>query len=265
MKSFVAGSILAWTLFIVGFTGAVIFSELEIVSNDLGYIAYVVAWITITLLVLYCYARKRAKKIYNVLAQECNPKDYISYNEVSLTKRNTSRMRNRILINICVGYLADGNVEEGKRILDTFQEFPSTKSGAACAIWHSASLAEYYLMVNDLDSAKNALDSMKEALKNPKLEKKYKWYYNNLIYKSFIHNMAKGNYGGAEEYFNNIFEMEDTLFGKVGIKCHLGELYMHLNDSDKAAEAFEYVAKNGNQTYYTKKAHEYLKSINREI
>lgn len=265
MKTYRKVIIFYCTSLIVGFIGAIIFRELDIVPRKIGFVVFFIPLSVIALLISRYYDRRQTKKIYDVLVQECNTKDYILYYEIVLKKRSKSRTRNGILVNLCTGYLIDGNVEESKRILNIVRGFPSTKSGAAWAVCHINNLVAYYLMVNDLERANNALDSMKEALVSPKLDKKYYESYNSAFTnKSFILNIARGNYSGAEEHLNMSFEKEKTLIGKVKAKYYLGELYIHLNDSDKATSAFAYVIQNGNQTYYTQKAREYLESDNME-
>lgn len=67
-----------------------------------------------------------------------------------------------------------------------------------------------------------------------------------------------------EEYFNIFFDKEKNLLGKVSAKFRLGELYRRLGDGEKTAAAFDYVLQNGNLTYYTQKACEYLGIVDGE-
>ena len=244
--------------FAICITGIALLSVWGRFSGSLWYL-YSVIIISIAWWFSNTYAQKLSGKINNVLLQECNPIEYIAFYEKVLKKKNVKKIRNYILLNLSTGYHSIGNAEECKRALDTIKGFPNTRYGALNTVCFFNNLAGYYMMIKDLENAEDTLNSMKSALGNPKLAKMhYESYYHFYISKNFVLNMAKGNYSGAEEHFSIFFDKEKNLLGKVAAKYYLGKVYIHLGDSEKAVSAFEYVVQNGNLTFYTQKAREYL-------
>ena len=221
-------------------------------------------WIYASGLIANKYAVKLERKNIALLNDECNPKDYIAFYRKALSKKALSKprmfnLRNYILLNLSVGYLASGDFEYCKQVLDMVSRFPDTKNGALYTACFFNNLASYYIRIKELEYAENTLKNMKEVMNSPNFDKKFYEIYDELYYTANIAiQVARGNYEGAEDHFNMCFDKETMLLRKVAVKCALGDLYVRLGEHEKAASAFEYVLQNGKETYYAQKASEYL-------
>ena len=261
LKMFKRSYALYWILVIPGAIAiyAAIWQKYPHSNLALLAIPLIAIWIYAVATIAEIYALKLNEKIIALLTEECNPKDYIAFYEKALKTKKFNKIKNFILLNLNTGYHSSGDAEESKRILDMVNGFPSTKSGAVNSVCYFNNLAGYYLRINDLENAENTLGNMKEALKNPKLNRmNYEIYYQLYNSKNVILNMLRGNYGGAEDHFNILFDKEKSLLGKVSAKYSLGELYLRVGNNEKDMLAYEYVLQNGKETYYAKKASEYL-------
>ena len=250
-------------LIIVGFTGIGMLEIFDVMSRRLGSVCGIV-WVFIAWYISRLYAKKLPEKVNNILMQECNTKDYIAFYEKCLRSKNVKAVRSRILLDLSTGYYCAGNFEETKRVLDSLDEFSDTKDGIVNSVCYYNNLAGYYLTINDLINAEKVLELMKSTSESPKLSAANRERYHYLyIGKNFALNMRKGDYEGAEEHLKGAFDKEKNMLGRVSAKYNLGKLYKHFGAKKQAIAAFEYVLENGNQTYYTQKAREYLDDIDK--
>ena len=258
LKLFKRSYALYWVLTMLGIIpiAALIWNNYPI---GLLYIIAIPVWMIIAGMIANIYGVKLTQNMNATLNDECNTKDFIAFYEKALEKENINYLRSYILLNLSAGYLSSGDFAAGKQILDMVSRIPDTKDGASHTVCFFNNLAVYYIRTNELDYAENTLKNLNEALKNPKLDTKYYVRYERLYsFGNVVINVARGNYNGAEDYLNMLFDKDKTLLMKVSAKYYLGDLYVRLGDPEKAASAFEYVLQNGNDTYYAQRASEYL-------
>ena len=216
-------------------------------------------WVFVSAVIAQCYFVKLHEKITDILTKECNPGNYIAFYEKILKRKSLGKFKSYVVLNLCTGYAISGDVEKEKCLLDSIRFFPDTRRGVADKVCYFNNLAAYYININNIEEAENALENMKLTLHEPKLYKSiYESFYSLYTSKTFALNLVKGNCAGVEEFFNIAFDKEKNKLGKVAAKYRLGILYTHLGETKKAAIAFEYVLQNGNKTYYVQKANEYL-------
>ena len=123
--------------------------------------------------------------------------------------------------------------------------------------------------MGDLASAENALNDMRASLDNPKLKPKLKKalrtiYYTTYTEKLFLLNMAKGDYGGAEQIFTVQYYREDTMYAKVKAVFTLGRIYLHEGRTKDAESAFQYVIEHGNKLSLVQEAKQRLDDIGKK-
>jgi len=110
-----------------------------------------------------------------------------------------------------------------------------------------------------MDKAVEAVDKMNEGLDHPKISK---GQYNALVdLYEFIKvtlNMYIGKYSGAEVFYNNLFVNADSPLSEVAAKFYLAELFRKQDFMDRALTEYKFIYENGKDTFYAKKAKEYL-------
>ena len=217
-----------------------------------------IAWLLFDSAIATIFATKINNKIVEILTQKCDPYEFIVRYE-KILKRPIGNMRTWVLLNLSTGYLAIEDLQKTMRIFESNLEFKNNRTGIfnKCIYYNNA--CAYCLQGYDITNAEIMLEHMLEFLKHEKFPKQqYDHYYNRYTEKQYQINILKGNYNGAEEVFTIQFNREKDRLGKVTAKYNLGRVYLHLNKLEAAVAAFEYVASNGNKTYYVGKSLELL-------
>ena len=178
------------------------------------------------------------------------------------TKKNKERVRTLLLLNLSVAYLNIGDNVSAGQMLSGVDYFSDNSSGAASKVVYYNNMFVYYLRINDIPSATQALEQMDAALQSSKLRKSdYDRYSTTYISKKHLVNMENGNYDGCEMHFSLMYNIESSILGKVSAKFTLGKIYLHDGKSIEAKQAFEYVINNGGTSYYVVKARDYLNQL----
>ena len=207
-------------------------------------------------------ARKRVKKIDQILLDDCDVKNYIAAYEILSQKRTSKAIKIHILLCLAAGHLNSGNSAEVLRVLSTIKAFPKNIQRAVYEFQYHTLYCSYYLQVNDVQAAEQSLAQMEETLQ------KHKW--NKLkqaqcwaIYseKQCLIRMASGNYEGSEQVFDLAYRRGESTLQKVIAKYILAEIYLHDGKTAEAKEAFTYVAQYGGSTRYQKQAVRQLEHI----
>lgn len=208
------------------------------------------------------YAEKLHNKIVQLFLEECDPYQYIDRYQ-KILKRRLGKIGAFVLVNLSSGYLAAGNPQKAKQILDSIGSFQENQFGLQNKSFYYNNLCSYYLMMNDITNAEIMLENMLNSLQNEKFPKmQYYALYNCYTETRYEINIAKGNYVGTEDIFLIKYNREKSKLGKVESKYQLGKIYLHYNRIGEARSAFEYVINNGNKTYYVDESKELLNQCN---
>lgn len=207
------------------------------------------------------YAIKLSTQINELCTKECDPYTYIDRYE-NVLRRAKGSVRKYVLVNLSFGYLQAGAPERAKQVLDSVGNFPRTKAWLPNTAVFWGNLCMYYLQINDMISAEIMLKNMMNILHDEKFPKRqYNIIEDRYTEKQCSINIAKGDCAGAEEVYLDKFDKASCMLDKVMSSYQLGKIYLQLNRLDEARAAFEYVAKNGNKTYYVHKSIEFLNQL----
>ncbi|MDR0889687.1 MAG: hypothetical protein LBM28_03445 [Oscillospiraceae bacterium] len=146
-----------------------------------------------------------------------------------------------------------------KQLFDAYPPVPNRRAWAIHAAYYSANLILYYLQGKDFPAAQRELQRMEEAMKSPKLRKKYREEAEKIFAerRMFVQ-VHMGNYDGAEEvYLREVREAKDLL-AAVSASCLLVKIYAATGEPAKAAERYAFVRDKGGDTRYAEEARQYL-------
>ncbi len=275
LKMFKSTFIMYLLVSIIGSVGIFFISSQLVIMDGQIITPIISSYLSIPIIVIWIFsvehicnriAAKKVDKITSLMVEECKIKDcIINYNNL-LNKNRSKDIQTFLLLNLSTGYLHLGDNNSAKQALDTICYFSRRRNGASYKICYYNNLVTYYLQKNDIESASQHIENMRNALNNPKTNKSFKelcfHLYND---KKILLNIEKGIHEGAEDVFNMTFQREKQKLGKVFAKYTLGKIYLHHNEIDKAIEAFAFVQNNGGDSYYTENAKHYLNNINSAI
>lgn len=230
---------------------------------------YSVVWARLSSAAISRLAVRRHQKITNHLFVECDPPKLIEIMEKKFGVKKGRPSRTDLLLELSTAYLNSEHKEVAKQLLDGIYYFPDNLTGVAERAVYYNNLCLYFLDMGDLASAENALNDMRASLDNPKLKPKLKnalrtIYYTTYTEKLFLLNMAKGDYGGAEQIFTVQYYREDTMYAKVKAVFTLGRIYLHEGRTKDAESAFQYVIEHGNKLSLVQEAKQRLDDIGKK-
>ena len=220
-------------------------------------------WYMFCVLFFNHWARMQWNKLNNILLIDCDPPRFINQVLPLGKKQNPS---NNIYYEVCISlssaYLAAGHYNDMKVLLDSvyLANFQVGHRAQVNKIQYWSDLFSYYLDSSNLDECQSLLEQMEQTLWKIRGKDKQHCLYLFNTNKS-LYNMELGNYDGAESLLNEIFDSAQNEFERVNTKNTLGGLYQHFGKTQKAREAFTYVAEHGNELAVVFKAREYLKSL----
>ena len=234
--------------------------------NPVMTVYYISTMIFICAFVATIYASKKNNNIVSLLNKECNPQLFINkYNKI--LKRNKGALRQYVLLQLSAGNLNLGDLQMARQMLDTAAScgFSNTKQSASNQFHYYQLMCSLFLSANDIENAEKTLSYLKVSAQNPKMYPVNKNSTLSLCTSlQFSINIEKGIYDGAEQFFNNAFDIASIPIEKVSNKFFLGKIYMYFNRTEEAKTAFEYVIANGNKIICVKKAQQFLNQINGE-
>jgi len=217
----------------------------------------------ITIITFQTIDGKKQQKTLNILFEDCDPELFIS--EMSKLLSCPEKMRSLVYLNLSAGYLATENYMPAIEMLQSVK-FLNTENEHLQRPIYYCNLADFYMKVNDLPNASEALNSMKAALDHPKLPPPmYELYYNAYMLNRYSFNIKQGIYDGAEVFLNLMFEKIKQKQTKNDIKHMLGKIFLHFSRTDEAIRAFEYVVQHGNKLYIVTESKQYLSQLQGEI
>lgn len=263
---------LYYVLAVLGFAAnAVILSPLTeddrpvwmVITGVILWLVYSLVWILLSAVAMTLLSNWRyKKKITNRLFEECDPPKLIEIMEKKFGIKKGKPLRTDVLLELSTAYLNSEHKEVAKQLLDGVRYFPDNKVGAGRRVVYYNNLFLYFLDVRDLASAENVLNNMRASLDNPKLEKTVRnAYFTTYTEKLFLLNMAKGDYGGAEQIFAIQYYRADTMYAKVKAVFTLGRIYLHEGRMKDAESAFQYVIEHGNKLSLVQEAKQCLNEV----
>jgi len=88
-----------------------------------------------------------------------------------ILKRWIGNARNYVLLNLSSGYLATENLQKAKQTLDSVGKLSNKKAGLQNQVVYYNNLCAYFLQLNDIASAEKMLESMLGVLRDKKFSK----------------------------------------------------------------------------------------------
>ncbi len=247
-------------LYIVGILGptALILDGLRRNAFSRGIVNGFIILLVCTVVYFLAIAYQENKKTQ--LIANCRPRDFIAHGEKILSDIADIAGKNNYCINLYVAYRdLDDRKKAEEYLMQVKLPFPKGSSGKMMEyIWHIDKCA-CCMEADDLENAERELAAAEAILADTKLNSAVR---ENMFRTSqaqrYAMNMQQGNYDGAEIFFLNYYGVEKTLRGKVFAQLNLAEIYRHFGETEKARQAAMYVAQNGGQTCYVKKAQDWL-------
>lgn len=225
----------------------------------------VFVWIFVCAAVFTAIANTKFGKI-RVLFRHCRINESLAkYSALYAKCKDYSYNAILIAYYICSCCLALGKPDEAQKYLDKYDLtfLPASKS-AFRSLWNSAK-TELCLQRGDLDGAEKALAEQEKALLLGTFGSSLRLaYMRELDMGKHYLALARGE-DGATEYFEHELTVpikdksQESPLRDVKIKYSLAVAYEKLGETEKAREYFDFVAKNGGDTYFAAAAKEKLK------
>jgi len=219
-------------------------------------------WLVISGLIAQIYTRKKLNKIVDLLLVECNPQKCLAVASKLLDRNCDVQGKANIRLNLSTIYMGTGNTEMAKKMLDQVNVNNNNKHTVRYKSVYYNNLASYYITTHDSKSAREALEKMSLALKEPKvpplLRESGFHLYNS---KTLLCNMEEGNYEGCEQTFSVMLDKAKNNYEKSMCQLTLGKIFINNGKIDKAKMALQYVIDNGNTLYAVEEAKQLLIKI----
>ena len=202
--------------------------------------------------------QKHIAKISPLLLDACDPEKFLGAVVASLPPRRPKRADYTWTMHLYEGQYAAGRYGDALAGLQYTIRFNKGRTGAYEKAAYHLNLAEVSIALGRLQDAERELDEclrLLESVKTPgKFDEILRRGYQNELNKLSI---AQGLYDGAE-FFISYFDQAKNEYGRVGAKYHLALIYQHNGETEKAREAFEYVAEHGNRLHLAALARQQL-------
>lgn len=234
-------------------------------ASSMLLIFLVFVWIFVCAAVFTAIANTKFGKI-RVLFRHCRINESLAkYSALYAKCKDYSYNAILIAYYICSCCLALGKPDEAQKYLDKYDLtfLPASKS-AFRSLWNSAK-TELCLQRGDLDGAEKALAEQEKALLLGTFGSSLRLaYMRELDMGKHYLTLARGE-DGATEYFEHELTVpikdksQESPLRDVKIKYSLAVAYEKLGETEKAREYFDFVAKNGGDTYFAAAAKEKLK------
>jgi len=245
---------------IAGILGLMIWL-LPINISLLKFALLLVLWLAINFAGFFVFALRKLKKV-QTLQDDCDMEHYIAIVQ-TFSKKNVDRtMQTFVGLTLSGAYLGIGDNAAAVAALSKIYYFPKNRAGATYEVAYHNSFFVYYLRIGDLPAAAQSLLYMDRALQNPKLRPADRDRWRNIYTeKQCLLHMAKEDYDGCEQVFEQAFQRAESAFVRVSAKYTLGKLYLHEGRTREAEEAFTYTATHGGTSVFQKWAAEQLAAL----
>ena len=228
--------------------------------------AFLIVWLLACLVVFFIIAQKKADKVNQILLNDCDPENCVKYFERFAKQRQYGRMRKYVFLNLATGYFALGKNTEIILTLGKVGKIPKGKRGLIYRFSYNRTLFYYHLRVlDDIYAAEENFKEVENLLRHPKCNEKQKAEWAKQVeVMQYLLRMERGDFDDFEELISILKEAESN-WEKVGVNYTLGSLYLRLDKTTEAEEAFTYVALHGGTSIYQKLAVDELEKLGKEI
>ncbi|MCL2885028.1 MAG: hypothetical protein FWF49_06050 [Oscillospiraceae bacterium] len=225
-------------------------------------------WLIFGVYILGTAAKKKIKRVLEVSRERRDPQLGIAVYEKVLRRCPPQLKGDRVhfLVILCSFYMQNGEYEKGEAALNQIASILSDKN----VMWPTEVKLSYYgcrvlffLRVKDIAKAAAAMTEYGAFVDMYVTDTNKKWYYDD-NYRDYYnkYSLLTGKLDGLEDYYNRNFDTAKDTMGRVLAKYNLAEVYMKSNEREKAKEALQFVADNGNATVYAREARELLAKWN---
>jgi len=230
-----------------------------------------VALVLLYLAVKFIRAIKQPENFRNILYDECDPVRFVekAKGEVNsllaefATKKNSIMKKSNVLRlaknNLATGHYANGDFDKALEVLDTITlKEKNSNDFIFNTIVHS-NYCVMNLQKNNIGAALKHYEAIKEYITDSKDNANKKWLEFAIEDLDAAFNLTHGRYEKALEFYKNHSLLTgDTKYGRVYANFNLAKTYEGVNNAEKMAEHYKYVAENGNLLYIAKIAREKL-------
>ena len=207
---------------------------------------------------------KKFAKASNLLTQKLEVNEYAqSMLKILKIQSNKDAVNSMIHRTFC-GFYYLGDAEMAKRLLDSviLPKLEYDEKNLNQLIMYYKDLAQYHLLIEDLDGAEMALLNMRSAIDadntgSPTIEQ-LKFSYMSIDFLIKIH---RGIFDGAEYFFKTRLLLCSTPLQRLEYSYNLAMLYYLQKRYDEAVSYFNFVIDNGKELYFTRKSMESLSKI----
>ena len=245
-------------------TGIPLSLIIKFIDNPILIIIFSIFTILFAILSLNLAAFFKFSVTINKHLKNCDVDYCISLNENILKKRSINKKKNRnvkiqVLFYLFDEYLTQNNLSKATEILQQINETCTTEK---TDLSYTMVKCEYYIATKQFDTAHILLNEIKTILDSKSYKIYKKVYYESYLSLKYRLNIAeKNDYYGADLFYSQLFDKSSSMIGKVASSTHLGQVYLHNGEIEKAKKAFLFASENGNNTYYAKTAKEALEQI----
>lgn len=243
---------------------AIVFAPNSQIESPITYIltlAEIMLWSFIAFRVCgWLAARRFNKKIVSIVEEECDPVRFIAALMQLLQKtRPKTHIRASLQLDLSMGLIQNGRFDEALALLRTVF-IGRGRAGFMERAAYFNNLCAAFLEAGDLDNARCALDDLARLYNEGKVPQKFQAVlYSRCQRMRLLLQMGRSNFDGVQLYFSEEFQTAQNRQGKVTAQYRLAQTYEHEGKTDKAREAYLYVAENGNTLWVARQAREMLK------
>ena len=167
----------------------------------------------------------------------------------------TKMWRLTIELNLATAYLCAGSIDSAGQVLLSIVKFPKSRAGFLSQMVYYSNCVSYYIERGEIAVAEEMLNQFEKVLQSPKLRIRVINMYSGLFERRKRElQIAKENFAGCEQYFEQAFEDAESKLRRVISKYCLAKLYLHQERLDELEEALHYIIENGGDSVYRKRA-----------
>ena len=230
--------------------------------NQVALAAVLVVWLIGNALSWQYRANSRTKTLTN-LFESCQIEEYVE--QCKTLDARSPRMtdpvsKNDIKLNLIAGLYALGRIDEMEKVLSEVEVCNRTSMEdmtQKVRYYNAAALA--LIEKGKLDDAEDNLDMCYRTMNNLKFKEPQLTRYGQICDSTMeLINMREGNVDGLIEKFRAWSETSANKVNEIACRYRIAEILWHQDKRDDADEEFRYVAENGGDTIYAKRAREIL-------
>ncbi|MEL7603639.1 MAG: hypothetical protein AAGU77_10845 [Bacillota bacterium] len=228
---------------------------------------YILFFVAVLLLWVFTYrllANRWMIKVLQILTHQCDPEAFIVKVQKLLQDR-AARKRETYALSLQLwlgqGLIQSGKYDEAQAVLPPMPVYPENAAKRQLAIMHASLFTTILLHRNLPDNAATAIEAMRSLADPTVMKRKLAPVQRIIAYSECLLTLQRRRYEGAEEALLRFFDTAETPLNRVNIQYHLGELYVHFHQPEKARAAFQYAADHGNTLYAATQAREALSRL----